>query len=158
MPVESGSKDFLESYRSTKSRAPNPPANKPPDKTPTPTIYPAVLTPTIAKPVQTLPDGEKFIIRIGSSEQRTYRIDGNRSDPPVHIIIITNNLTCVGEAADDGKPAFQLFNARGQAISKATPTCSDLFNGDVEPGDYYLVVKGAAATELLEVNLQAWSY
>jgi hypothetical protein len=82
-----GSKDFLESYRSTRSRGSKAPTRKPAEKMPTPDIYPATLTPTIATPVQTLPNGEPFIIRIGSSEQRTYHIDGNRTDPPVFLTV-----------------------------------------------------------------------
>jgi hypothetical protein len=144
-----GSREFLESHRSPSSeeRAERAPAQE---------IHEAMLVPDIANPVQTLPNGQRFSLNIGSDEQRTYRIDANRDQPSVFIAVTTKNLTCPGELIDGTQPVFQLFNARGQAISKATPTCWDLFTGDVEAGDYYVVVKGTTSGGSTEVNLEAF--
>lgn len=119
--------------------------------------YPALFTPDIANPVQTLPNGQRFDVRIGAREQRTYRIDASRGDPPVFLNVISNNLSCVAEEVDGSKPAYQLFDARGRAVSKAKPTCADLFTGDVKEGDYYLVIKGANGGEAAEISLEAWA-
>ena len=121
-------------------------------------VHPALFTPDIANPVQTLPNGKRFDLIIGKGEQRTYHIDAKRGDPPVFLNVISNNLSCVGEGVDGSKPAYQLFDTRGRAVSKAMPTCWDLFSEDVEEGDYYLVIKGADLGGPADVSLEAWAY
>ncbi|MBW8852220.1 MAG: hypothetical protein JF600_15705 [Xanthomonadales bacterium] len=119
--------------------------------------YPALFTPDIANPLQTLPNGKRFDVSIGAGEQRTYRIDAKRGDPPVFLNVISNNLSCVAEEVDGSKPAYQLFDAKGRAISKAKPMCADLFTADVEEGEYYLIIKGANGSGEVEVSLEAWA-
>ena len=119
--------------------------------------FPALFTPDIANPLQTLPNGKPFDVSIGAGEQRTYRIDANRGDPPVFLNVISNNLSCVAEEVDGSKPAYQLFDAKGRAISKAKPMCADLFTADVEEGDYYLVIKGASGGGEVDASLEAWA-
>jgi hypothetical protein len=148
-----GSKEFLASHLPALAAASTPPE---PKVAPLGT-HPALFTPDIANPVQTLPNGSRFDTNIGAGEQRTYRIDANRGDPPVFLNVISNNLSCVAEEVDGSKPAYQLFDARGRAISKAKPTCADLFTADVAEGDYYLVIKGAKADGPMEVSLEAWA-
>jgi hypothetical protein len=148
-----GSKEFLASHLPALAAS-----SKPPEpKVASPGTYPALFTPDIANPVQTLPNGSRFDTSIGVGEQRTYRIDANRGDPPVFLNVISNNLSCVAEEVDGSKPAYQLFDARGRAISKAKPTCADLFTADVEEGDYYLVIKGAKGGGSVKVSLEAWA-
>lgn len=149
----SGSTEFLVSHLPALRASPTP--SEP--KSAALGAYPALFTPDIANPVQTLPNGHRFDVRIGAREQRTYRIDASRGDPPVFLNVISNNLSCVAEEVDGSKSAYQLFDARGQAISKAKPTCADLFSGDVKEGDYYLVIKGANGGEAAEVSLEAWA-
>lgn len=148
-----GSREFLVSHLPASVVAPAAAETKPPLRE----SYPALFTPDIANPVQTLPNGKRFDLSIGPGEQRTYRIDAKRGDPPVFLNVISNNLSCVAEAVDGSKPAYQLFDARGTAVSKAKPTCADLFSGDVEEGDYYLVIKGANGGRSEEVSLEAWA-
>lgn len=151
-----GSKDFLVSHLPP---LPAVPAPKPGEAKAQPLeAPPSLLTPDIANPIQTLPNGTRFDLRIGRGEQRTYRIDANRDDPPVFLTIISNNLSCVAEEIDGTKPAYQLFDARGKAISKAKPTCADLFTADVEAADYYLVVKGTDGGGPADVSLEAWAH
>lgn len=149
-----GSKEFLVSHLPFPAASPKPPSE------PTPTTlgtYPALFTPDIANPLLTLPNGKRFDVTIGAREQRTYRIDANRGDPPVFLNVISNNLSCVAEEVDGSKPAYQLFDAKGKAISKAKPTCADLFSGDVNEGDYYLIIKGAEGAGDATVSLEAWA-
>ncbi len=149
-----GSKEFLVSHLPVLSVSPKP---SPEPKAARVGTYPALFTPDIANPLQTLPNGKRFDATIGAGEQRTYHIDAKRGDPPVFLNVISNKLSCVAEEVDGSKPAYQLFDARGRAVSKAKPTCSDLFTGDVEEGDYYLVIKGAKEGGPVEVSLEAWS-
>ena len=149
-----GSKEFLVSHLPLPAASPKP---SPEPKAAPLGTYPALFTPDIANPLQTLPNGKRFDVSIGAGEQRTYRIDANRGDPPVFLNVISNNLSCVAEEVDASKPAYQVFDARGRAVSKAKPTCSDLFTGDVEAGDYYLVIKGAKGGGQIEVSLEAWA-
>jgi hypothetical protein len=148
-----GSKEFLASHLPALAAA----STSPEPKVAPLGTHPTLFTPDIANPVQTLPNGSRFDTSIGAGEQRTYRIDANRGDPPVFLNVISNNLSCVAEEVDGSKPAYQLFDARGRAISKAKPTCADLFTSDVEEGDYYLVIKGAKAGGPMEVSLEAWA-
>lgn len=150
-----GSKDFLVSHLPSRPAVPAPESGE--TKARPLEDHPSVLTPDIANPVQTLPNGERFDLRIGRGAQRTYRIDANRGDPPVYLHVISSNLSCVAEEIDGSKPAYQLFDARGKAISKAKPTCADLFAADVEAGDYYLVVKGTDGNGPADVSLEAWA-
>lgn len=148
-----GSKEFLASHLPALGAS-----SKASELKPAPLgTYPARFTPDIANPVETLPNGKRFDTSIGSGEQRTYRIDANRGDPPVFLNVISNNLSCVAEEVDGTKPAYQLFDSRGRAISNAKPTCADLFTADVEEGDYYLVIKGAKGGGQVEVSLEAWA-
>ena len=149
-----GSKEFLVSHLPVPSVFPKP---SPEPKAAQVGTYPALFTPDIANPLQTLPNGKRFDVSIGAGEQRTYHIDAKRGDPPVFLNVISNQLSCVAEEVDGSKPAYQLFDARGRAVSKAKPTCSDLFTGDVEEDDYYLVIKGAKEGGPVEVSLEAWS-
>lgn len=134
-----GSKEFLVSHLPVLAGSSRPATEA---KTAPLGTYPALFTPDIANPLQTLPNGKRFDVSIGAGEQRTYRIDANRGDPPVFLNVISNNLSCVAEEVDGSKPAYQLFDAKRRAISEAKPTCADLFTADVEEGDYYLVIKG----------------
>ena len=148
-----GSKEFLVSHLPAVA-----PASKPSEPTAAPLgAFPDLFTPNIANPLQTLPNGKRFHTSIGPGEQRTYHIDANRGDPPVFLNVISNNLSCVAEEVDGSKPAYQLFDAKGRAISKAKPMCADLFTADVEEGDYYLAIKGAKGDGLVEVSLEAWA-
>lgn len=149
-----GSKEFLVSHLPVVSASLKP---SPEPKAAQLGTYPALFTPDIANPLQTLPNGKRFEVSIGAGEQRTYRIDANRGDPPVFLNVISNNLSCVAEEVDGSKPAYQLFDAKGRAISKAKPTCADLFSTDVEEGDYYLVIEGAKSGGPVEVSLEAWA-
>lgn len=148
-----GSKEFLVSHLPAVEVTSKPPETK---AAPLGT-YPALFTPDIANPVQTLPNGKRFDMSIGAGEQRTYHIDAKRGDPPVFLNVISNNLSCVAEEVDGSKPAYQLFDAKGRAISKAKPMCADLFSTDVEEGDYYLIIKGAKGGGLEKVSLEAWA-
>lgn len=149
-----GSKEFLVSHLPVVSASSKP---SPEPKAAPLGTYPALFTPDIADPLLTLPNGKRFDVSIGAGEQRTYRIDANRGDPPVFLNVISNNLSCVAEEVDGSKPAYQLFDARGRAISKAKPMCADLFTADVEEGDYYLIIKGAKAGGPIKVSLEAWA-
>lgn len=149
-----GSKEFLVSHLLVVSASPKP---SPEPKAAPLGTYAALFTPDIANPLLTLPNGKRFDVSIGAGEQRTYRIDANRGDPPVFLNVISNNLSCVAEEVDGSKPAYHLFDARGRAISKAKPTCSDLFTADVEESDYYLVIEGAKAGGPIKVSLEAWA-
>ena len=149
-----GSKEFLVSHLPAVEATSKPPETK---AVPLGT-YPALFTPDIANPVQTLPNGKRFDVTIGAGEQRTYHIDAKRGDPPVLLNVISNKLSCVAEEVNGSKPAYQLFDAKGRAISKAKPMCADLFTADVEEGDYYLVIKGAKDGGSVAVSLEAWAY
>ncbi len=149
-----GSKEFLVSHLTVVSASPKPSTE--PKVAPLGN-YPALFTPDIANPLQTLPNGKRFDVSIGAGEQRTYRIDANRGDPPVFLNVISNNLSCVAEEVDGSKPAYQLFDAKGRAISKVKPMCADLFTADVEEGDYYLIIKGANEGGQVEASLEAWA-
>jgi len=149
-----GSKEFLVSHLPVLAAAPKPAQE--PKAAPLGT-YPALFKPDIANPLQTLPNGKRFDVSIGAGEQRTYHIDAKRGDPPVFLNVISNKLSCVAEEVDRSKPAYQLFDAKGRAISEAKPTCADLFSADVEEGDYYLVIKGAKGGRPMEVSLEAWA-
>lgn len=149
-----GSKEFLVSHLPVPAASPKP---SPESKAAPLGNYPALFTPDIANPLQTLPNGKRFDVSISAGEQRTYHIDANRGDPPVFLNVISNNLSCVAEEVDGSKPAYQLFDARGRPISKAKPMCADLFTADVEEGNYYLVIKGADAGGQVEASLEAWA-
>lgn len=153
-----GSKEFLISHlpAAAPTQAPASVGAKP--KASELEAHAALFKPDIANPIQTLPNGKRFDVNISRGEQRTYRIDAKRGDARVSLHVISHKLSCVAEEIDGSKPVYQLFDARGRAISKAKATCEDLFSADVKEGDYYLAIKGADAGGVAEVSLEAWAY
>lgn len=84
-----------------------------------------MLAPDLAHPAQTLPNGQRFEVRLAAGVQHTYRIDANRDDPPLFLNVISNNLSCVAKAFGGTWLTNQLIDARGRAVSDGKPTCSD---------------------------------
>ncbi|WP_133499623.1 hypothetical protein [Cognatilysobacter terrigena] len=150
-----GSGEFLASYE--RDRVPqDTPAEAPKTNY---TIEKAVFVPDLAHMVSTLPNDTRVDMTVAAGESRTYRIDANRKGPTVYLHVYTRDLSCLGQSDFDGTtPAMQVFNAKGQAISKAVKICMDTLGADVEPGDYYLVVHGANQGPPVSFKVEAFAY
>jgi hypothetical protein len=77
----------------------------------------------------------RILLRPG--EARTFVLDIKTAQKPT---AYPENMDCVGDYAGEGA-GWQWFNAAGEAVSEARPSCADLVtDSDVQPGIYYLVV------------------
>lgn len=104
---------------------------------------------------EALANGNTRNVAVAAGQRTTYLIDIVKPDVG-DLFVLSHQMTCIGDPYDGESPGYQLFDARGRALSKALAICADLYSGPIRPGKYYLVLVGAASGAPVEVKFEAF--